>query len=133
MLLGDLALRHDISGLVAANEMSANLDVVCVDNSGGGIFHLLPISHHREAFETYFATPQRTNLSRLITGTGAEAVYVESADALSRVLDEPVDGVRVIVAVVDRESSVQSRSKAINRAVQAVDSAFLSVGSEGLR
>jgi len=120
-LLGDLALRHDISGLMTASELGASIDVVCADNSGGGIFHLLPIAQHAEVFERYFATPQRVDLSRMASAAGAEVVVVESPAALRTTLQSEPNGIRVVIANVDRQASVASRKAATDHVVSAVD------------
>jgi 2-succinyl-5-enolpyruvyl-6-hydroxy-3-cyclohexene-1-carboxylate synthase len=44
LLIGDVALAHDIGGLLAARRLGVKLTVVLVDNAGGGIFDFLPIS-----------------------------------------------------------------------------------------
>jgi 2-succinyl-5-enolpyruvyl-6-hydroxy-3-cyclohexene-1-carboxylate synthase len=43
-LIGDVALAHDLGGLLAARRLGLNLTVVLLDNGGGGIFDFLPIS-----------------------------------------------------------------------------------------
>src|SRR5207248_8217542 len=55
-LVGDLALLHDLGGLVTAARLRLPLTVLCVNNDGGGIFHFLPIAAHAERFEELFAT-----------------------------------------------------------------------------
>src|SRR5439155_17233959 len=57
VLLGDLALLHDLSGLVAARRLGAPLLLVVVNNDGGGIFNFLPVAQTTEHFEELFATP----------------------------------------------------------------------------
>jgi 2-succinyl-5-enolpyruvyl-6-hydroxy-3-cyclohexene-1-carboxylate synthase len=44
LLIGDVALAHDIGGLLAARRLELALTIVLVDNGGGGIFDFLPIS-----------------------------------------------------------------------------------------
>src|SRR5947209_8061675 len=57
LLLGDLALLHDLSGLVAARRLRIPLFVVVVNNDGGGIFNFLPVAQATPHFEELFATP----------------------------------------------------------------------------
>ncbi|HEY4428187.1 MAG TPA: 2-succinyl-5-enolpyruvyl-6-hydroxy-3-cyclohexene-1-carboxylic-acid synthase [Solirubrobacteraceae bacterium] len=44
LLTGDVALAHDIGGLLAARRLSLKLTIVLLDNDGGGIFDFLPVS-----------------------------------------------------------------------------------------
>jgi len=44
LLIGDVALAHDIGGLLAARRLGLKLTIVLLDNGGGGIFDFLPIA-----------------------------------------------------------------------------------------
>ena len=44
LLIGDVALAHDIGGLLAARRLGLKLTIVLLDNGGGGIFDFLPVS-----------------------------------------------------------------------------------------
>ncbi|WP_299237115.1 2-succinyl-5-enolpyruvyl-6-hydroxy-3-cyclohexene-1-carboxylic-acid synthase [Natronomonas sp.] len=56
LVLGDLAQYHDMNGLLAVERAGVDATIVCLNNDGGGIFHLLPIEDH-ESFESWFRTP----------------------------------------------------------------------------
>jgi 2-succinyl-5-enolpyruvyl-6-hydroxy-3-cyclohexene-1-carboxylate synthase len=56
LLIGDLALLHDLNSLAMLREVNAV--VVVLNNDGGGIFSFLPVARHKEFFEPYFGTPQ---------------------------------------------------------------------------
>jgi 2-succinyl-5-enolpyruvyl-6-hydroxy-3-cyclohexene-1-carboxylate synthase len=56
LLLGDLALLHDLNSLAMLRDVP--VVVVVLNNDGGGIFSFLPVAKHREFFEPYFGTPQ---------------------------------------------------------------------------
>jgi 2-succinyl-5-enolpyruvyl-6-hydroxy-3-cyclohexene-1-carboxylate synthase len=59
LLIGDVALAHDIGGLLAARRLELELTIVALNNDGGGIFNFLPISGEGDgdAFATHIATP----------------------------------------------------------------------------
>ena len=44
LLIGDVALAHDIGGLLAARRLGLELTIVLLDNGGGGIFDFLPVA-----------------------------------------------------------------------------------------
>jgi 2-succinyl-5-enolpyruvyl-6-hydroxy-3-cyclohexene-1-carboxylate synthase len=61
LLLGDLSLLHDLTGLVLARAATGPLVITVVNNGGGRIFEQLPIGRvlgRSETFERCFATPQ---------------------------------------------------------------------------
>ena len=64
LLTGDLALLHDLGGLLLARRHGVPLTVVVVNNDGGGIFSFLPIAQAAEArghYEALWGTPHGTD------------------------------------------------------------------------
>jgi len=56
LLIGDLALLHDLNSLAILRDV--HVVVVVLNNDGGGIFSFLPVAKHEEFFEAYLGTPQ---------------------------------------------------------------------------
>ncbi|MGI0479997.1 2-succinyl-5-enolpyruvyl-6-hydroxy-3-cyclohexene-1-carboxylic-acid synthase [Geminocystis sp. CENA526] len=67
LLTGDLALLHDTNGFLINQYFQGSLIIILVNNNGGGIFEMLPISEYQPLFEKYFATPQNINFMNLTT------------------------------------------------------------------
>ena len=67
LLTGELALLHDIGGLMAARRAGVELNIVCLDNGGGGIFDFLPLAAHADPalYEEHIATPAGMDFSAL--------------------------------------------------------------------
>lgn len=57
LLIGDVALAHDLGGLIAARRLGVALTIVLIDNGGGGIFDFLPVSRAPIAREPAPAGP----------------------------------------------------------------------------
>jgi 2-succinyl-5-enolpyruvyl-6-hydroxy-3-cyclohexene-1-carboxylate synthase len=64
LLIGDVALAHDIGGLLAARRLGLALTIVLLNNDGGGIFHFLPVAGEADAFEEHVATPHGLDFAR---------------------------------------------------------------------
>ncbi len=61
LLLGDLALLHDLNSLALLKEAPYPVTIVVVNNDGGGVFSFLPIAERQDIFDRYFATPHGLN------------------------------------------------------------------------
>jgi 2-succinyl-5-enolpyruvyl-6-hydroxy-3-cyclohexene-1-carboxylate synthase len=64
-LLGDVALLHDVGGLLAARRLALGLVLVVLNNDGGGIFEFLPVGAERDFFEEHVATPHGVDLAHV--------------------------------------------------------------------
>jgi 2-succinyl-5-enolpyruvyl-6-hydroxy-3-cyclohexene-1-carboxylate synthase len=70
LLTGELALLHDVGGLLAARRAGVDLRIVCLNNGGGAIFDFLPVAEHADPalYEEHIATPAGIDLSELSPG-----------------------------------------------------------------
>lgn len=104
-LVGDLTFLHDAGGLlIGALEDQPDLQIIVVNDDGGGIFALLehgdPV--HADRFERVFGTPHGADLASLCAGYGVPHRLVADAAALRSALAEPVVGRSVLEVRVDR-------------------------------
>ena len=108
LLLGDVALAHDVGGLLAANRIGLKLVIVLIDNDGGGIFHFLPAATQGEAFVEHIATPHGLDFAHAaaLYGVGYErAADVETfRAALQRAL--AAERTTIVCVRTDREENV---------------------------
>jgi 2-succinyl-5-enolpyruvyl-6-hydroxy-3-cyclohexene-1-carboxylate synthase len=98
---GDLALLHDVSGLLAGRLHDADLTIVVANDDGGGIFEYLPVAQavSRSVFEPLFAVPHGLDLSELARGLGWNAVRVADSSSFRHALGQALRGGRHVIEV----------------------------------
>jgi 2-succinyl-5-enolpyruvyl-6-hydroxy-3-cyclohexene-1-carboxylate synthase len=121
LLIGDVALLHDIGGLLAAQRLGLDLVIVLVNNDGGGIFHFLPIAG-QDAFEEHVATPHGVHTGRLAALFGLEHEPVADPPALRATLDRALGagGTTLIEVRTDREENRELHRRLAEAVVDAV-------------
>jgi 2-succinyl-5-enolpyruvyl-6-hydroxy-3-cyclohexene-1-carboxylate synthase len=126
VLLGDLAFVHDANGLLSGPaERRPQVQVVLLDDDGGGIFSLLEPGERaaRSAaddavFERVFATPAGADLPALCAAVGAGYVAIGDLSTLRGALAEPAEGVSVLHVRVCRAGR-RAQSAALGAAVRS--------------
>jgi 2-succinyl-5-enolpyruvyl-6-hydroxy-3-cyclohexene-1-carboxylate synthase len=116
LLTGDLALLHDTNGFLLTQYFVGHLTIVLINNSGGGIFEMLPISQFEQTFETFFATPQIANFAKLCAAYAVEYEQIVTWDHLIQRLNPlPQKGVRVLELRCDRKADAQWRQQNLGK------------------
>jgi 2-succinyl-5-enolpyruvyl-6-hydroxy-3-cyclohexene-1-carboxylate synthase len=87
LLIGDVALAHDIGGLLAARRLGLPLAIVVVNNDGGGIFHFLPVEREGAEFERHVATPHGLDFAHAAALYGCGYVRAEDPVEFRDALD----------------------------------------------
>lgn len=103
-LIGDLALVHDMNGLLALRDCDATL--VVINNGGGGIFDLLP-QRELDSFERLWLTPTGLEPEKIAGLFGIRHRRCATPDMLEAALDRALRtvGADLLEVTVDRETS----------------------------
>ena len=106
LLIGDLALWHDLNGLALLQDRP--VIVVVVNNDGGGIFHFLPIREYDD-FDPYFTTPHGRNFEDAAATFDLPYYRPEMPEDFRAVYDEACrSGASALIEVqTDRETNRQ--------------------------
>ncbi len=116
MLTGDLAFLHDTNGFLIANKFVGHLSVILINNNGGGIFEMLPISQFDPPFEEYFATPQNIDFSKLCQTYNIAHEPIENWQELKQKLNPlPKKGIRVLELCTDRKQDAKWRKENLGK------------------
>ncbi|MBX7097792.1 MAG: 2-succinyl-5-enolpyruvyl-6-hydroxy-3-cyclohexene-1-carboxylic-acid synthase [Myxococcaceae bacterium] len=121
LLIGDVALLHDVGAWVTARRLGAPLTVVAVNNDGGGIFHFLPIAEQTAHFEQWWGTPHGVDLADVARlGAARHALARSPEDLEARVRDGLRGGLHLLEVRTEREANVRHHREVLARAARAV-------------
>ena len=105
-LIGDLALYHDMNGLLAAKGLNAV--IIVLNNGGGGIFGHLPQAG-LDGFEDHWLTPSRLDLSQVARLYNLAYRRIDTTSDFRPALNAAIaeSGVNLIEVVIDRKASLE--------------------------
>jgi 2-succinyl-5-enolpyruvyl-6-hydroxy-3-cyclohexene-1-carboxylate synthase len=108
LLIGDVALAHDIGGLLAAGRLGLPLVIVLLNNDGGGIFHFLPVEREGADFEQHVATPHGLDFAHAAALYGLGHERVADPEAFRAALDRALAsrGTTILEVRTDRAENV---------------------------
>ncbi|GLY13288.1 2-succinyl-5-enolpyruvyl-6-hydroxy-3-cyclohexene-1-carboxylate synthase [Kineosporia sp. NBRC 101677] len=126
LLVGDLTFLHDAGALsLGAGERRPDLQIVVVDDNGGGIFATLEHGARAESgerqlrhYERVFGTAQQVELETLVRAYGVSYTRVRGGDELRAALAAPFSGISVLHVPIDRTRHRELAQK-LRQAVQA--------------
>ncbi|MCG2623466.1 2-succinyl-5-enolpyruvyl-6-hydroxy-3-cyclohexene-1-carboxylic-acid synthase [Arthrobacter sp. I2-34] len=108
-LVGDLTFLHDAGGLLLGDgEAEPDLQLVVLNDAGGGIFSLLEHGEvagrprYAAAVERLFGTPHRVGIAQLATAYGLDYRLVQDRAQLEPVLKEEFTGRGIVEIRTDR-------------------------------
>jgi 2-succinyl-5-enolpyruvyl-6-hydroxy-3-cyclohexene-1-carboxylate synthase len=116
LLIGDIALLHDVNGLIGLVSRETDLRIVVIDNNGGGIFSFLPQAQNLEStkFEKIFGTPHGVNLKMVAQAHQIDTHEVANMSDFAEVLSQR--GPWLARVVTDRQENVKVHER-INQMV----------------
>jgi len=122
LLTGDVALLHDVGGLVAARSEALSLTVVVLDDDGGAIFSYLPIAAHGEqvGFDRLFRTAHGVDLRAAADLAAGYYDRVDDVDGFRTALSRSFErgGLTILAVAIDPAANLQQH-RALEAAVRA--------------
>ncbi len=111
LLTGDLAFFHDLNGLQTIKKYGIDLDIIILNNNGGGIFRMLPVEKEKKFFDDYFITPHNLSIQKIASAFEAFYLKVKSVRELQKAIDSGRKGLKIIEIRTDSELSKRKRQK----------------------
>ena len=119
LLTGDLAFYYDLNTLLTAKKYSIPLTIILINNNGGRIFEVLPISKYKNIFEEYFATPHNLNFSQFVNAFGGNYSDVKSWSDFRKLLkqSQSTNNFSVLEIKTDPKKSLALRRKYFDKVI----------------
>jgi 2-succinyl-5-enolpyruvyl-6-hydroxy-3-cyclohexene-1-carboxylate synthase len=122
LVIGDLALYHDMNGLLAAKLHKLNALIVLINNDGGGIFSFLPQAAHPAHFEELFGTPHGLDFQHAAKLYDAKFCDVKNWEMFRAAVQDGLqsEGLNIVQVKTNREQNVTMHRavwQAVSRAV----------------
>ena len=126
LIIGDLSFFHDLNGLFAAKRNHIPINIILINNDGGGIFSFLPQSKLDRHYELLFGTPTGLDFSqgvKMFGGTYAKPeTWAEFRSLIKKSTEQK--GINVIEIRTDRQKNVLSHRKMWERIGKEIDYYF---------
>ncbi len=113
-VIGDLTFLHDVNSLYLLNDLATPVIVILINNGGGGIFSMLPISLKEKEFARYFATPHNHRLNNVSIGVW-KAYQTKSSKGFLEIFFSVIESAHscIIEVVVDQKENVDFRKQLV--------------------
>jgi 2-succinyl-5-enolpyruvyl-6-hydroxy-3-cyclohexene-1-carboxylate synthase len=127
LLIGDVALAHDIGGLLACRRCEVKLTILLINNQGGGIFDFLPVSGtpmalRDDLYNRHIVTPTGLDFALAASLYGLAHERVSDVRCLRGAIERSLTGTGSSIIEVDTE---RQRNVDLHRAIwQAARSAM---------
>lgn len=126
LICGDLAFYHDLNGLLAAKKYDISLTIILLNNDGGGIFNLLPISKFEHTFEEFFGTAHGIDFAPIISAYNCEHVLIQDWQHFHKALTNSLEsqGTQVLEIKSDRQRNKELHFSIWNQVIENCDRHF---------
>ena len=83
LITGDLSFFHDTTGLHTIAKYKIPITIILINNGGGAIFGMLPISKESRIFEDYFFSSLDLDFAKIVGTFGGKYYKINSYNSLS--------------------------------------------------
>lgn len=116
LVIGDISFYHDMNGLIMNKLENIDLNIIVMNNNGGGIFSYLPQRKEEALFERLFGTPLDLDFKHTAALYDFDYMRCNVFDDIKL----PVSGGHIIEVVTDREENLRLHRELTEKVSDAV-------------
>ncbi|WP_411842089.1 2-succinyl-5-enolpyruvyl-6-hydroxy-3-cyclohexene-1-carboxylic-acid synthase [Salinicoccus sp. HZC-1] len=119
LMIGDIALYHDMNGLIISKLEGIDINIIVFNNNGGGIFSFLPQYSDKNHFERLFGTPLDLDFTHTAALYDFNHITVAEVDEIDGdLVNRP--GRNLIEIKTDRDKNLKEHQKLKNDIAEMV-------------
>ncbi len=119
LLIGDLALLHDVNAVAMLKRLEQPLTVVVLNNGGGGIFSFLPIAAHEDILTPLINTPHAITFDGVCASFDVPHAHVSDRTGFERAYAEAIrSGTSWVIEVDSSLAGNAAEHQRIEAAIQ---------------
>jgi 2-succinyl-5-enolpyruvyl-6-hydroxy-3-cyclohexene-1-carboxylate synthase len=109
LVLGDLTFYHDLNGLLASKLYNIDINILLINNNGGGIFSFLPQAKEPKHFEKLFGTPLDLDFSHVVEMYNGKYDLIQDWEHFSDTFakNQKIGGLKVMEIRTARDSNLK--------------------------
>ncbi len=118
LVTGDQAFYYDLTSLLTAKKYKIPLVVILINNNGGAIFGMLPVSSYGKRFKDYFINPHNLNFGAIVKSFNAEHRLIRDREDLKKSMSAAFKEKKLTVLEIktDMKSSIRMRKEYFKKA-----------------
>jgi len=122
LLVGDLALLHDLNSLALLEKTPVPVTVVVLNNNGAGIFDFLPVAECKDILEPFFITPHGKTFTEAASMFNLAYDRPDSAESFVTIYQKATEGDRssLIEVSIDRHYSFDIHQKVHEQVIRGL-------------
>ncbi len=123
LVVGDLTFFHDLNGLIASKLQQIPINIILINNNGGGIFSFLPQAGHPKHFELLFGTPLDLDFKHAVQMFNGEFETISDWEQLSSSIEKNLDnqGLCVYEIPTTRDTNLKEHRELWNFVSQEIE------------
>ncbi|MEW9502849.1 2-succinyl-5-enolpyruvyl-6-hydroxy-3-cyclohexene-1-carboxylic-acid synthase [Jeotgalibacillus marinus] len=123
LLIGDLSMFHDLNGLLVTKQHPNHLNIIILNNNGGGIFSYLPQGSQPRHFETLFGTPPTLDFKHAAALYEMPYKQIQLTNHVGREIQalSSTSGVTIAEVMTNRQDNVQAHRQLWDKVRETVE------------
>jgi 2-succinyl-5-enolpyruvyl-6-hydroxy-3-cyclohexene-1-carboxylate synthase len=128
LIIGDIAFLHDLNALSLLATMNEPLQIIVLNNNGGGIFSFLPVAEYGDLLETHFATPQNYSIRSAAETFGVDYVSPQTnGEFIQRYHEASSSNRSTVIEIKGNRAENLLQHRALQARINALSAEYLFV------
>ncbi|GJQ62547.1 MAG: 2-succinyl-5-enolpyruvyl-6-hydroxy-3-cyclohexene- 1-carboxylate synthase [Melioribacteraceae bacterium] len=124
LVIGDLSFFYDMNAMATLRSYGIPLKIVLINNNGGSIFDMLPISKYTDVYTEYFRTPLNLCFEPFVKAFEGNYTLAQNSESIINFMNEPSGRFSVIEFDTSHSKSNDARKNFYQGVIDLVEASI---------